>query len=142
MEETLNQQTSHRDGNNLPVAEDRSGVTSHVITWAFSVMTACLLGLFWVHTHPAPAFVIVDVAEILAAKQKEFESIVNENDPHKVEQMMKDAGLWAQKLDAALTRLAEECNCAVINSAAFLKTPADGRIVPNATSKVKAMIDG
>lgn len=112
------------------------------ITWLVSVATSCAIGYVWVSQHPSPKFARVDVAslyeeqkKVLAAKLKPG---MTEEEQKAILQMAADYG---KRVDEALGVLAEECDCAVMNSAAIVRLPEGNEVgVGNMTGRLRELL--
>lgn len=103
-----------------------------------SIASWVVLGLF----DPHPRFVRVDVGSLYEAERSLLASKIKpgmSEDEQKA--LFASAGVFGQKVDTALGRLAVECRCAVLNSAAILRVPDDGRTgITDATARVRALL--
>lgn len=116
----------------------------HVITWVLSVLSACIVGAAWIHTHPAPRIVRVDMGSLFDEQKK---ALVGRIKPGMSEQEQKalfqSATDYADRVEGALTTLATECGCAVLNSAALLRTSDAGAFtIPDMTWRVRELLVG
>lgn len=100
---------------------------AQLLTWAASVLSAALLGWAWIHTHPAPKMARADVNGLFEERRAVLEKKIK---PGMSEQEQKavfqEAAEYAVRLENALTTVANECGCAVLNSAAILRTHERG----------------
>lgn len=105
------------------------GRSAHFITWLASVATASIIGYVWVSQHPAPKFARVDVAGLYEEQKRELAARLKpgmtEEEQRAILQMAADYG---KRVDEALGVLAEECGCAVLNSAAIVRLPEGNEV--------------
>lgn len=115
---------------------------AHVITWAVAVLSACIVGAAWVHTHPWPRMVRVDMGSLFEEQKK---ALADRIKPGMSEQEQKalfqTATDYAGQVEVGLTTLAKECGCAVVNSAALLRLPEAGASgIPDRTARLKELV--
>lgn len=118
------------------------GRSALFITWLASVASSCAIGYVWIGQHPSPKFARVDVAglyedqkRVLAAKLKPG---MTEEEQKAILQMATDYG---KRVDEALGLLAEECGCAVLNSAAIVRLPGGNEVgVGDLTGRLRELL--
>jgi len=114
----------------------------HVITWALSVFSATIVGGAWIHTHPYPRFVAVDVNTIVNEETNALVSAIKpESSREQQEAAIKRAAEFGDKLDGAIAQVASECGCVVVNAAAIVAQPGETPI-PDATDHVRRILKG
>ena len=116
---------------------------SHVITWAASVVSACIIGAAWIYTHPSPRMVRVDVGSLFDEQKKILaEKIKPGMSEEEQKALFMSAAEYANQVNAALDVVAKECGCAVINTAAIVRLPETGGTsgIPDMTGKVKELL--
>lgn len=99
--------------------------SSHLILAAL-ILTLAVLGGFavreWDRRHSAPKFGVVDIAAIMAAKEKSFTALLLKpgvSDEEK-KRAFAQIGEFGAELNAIMSRLPAECRCEVLNKAAYL----------------------
>lgn len=119
-----------------------SGLRGHIMTWAASVISACIVGAAWVYANPPTSFVSVDVYALVKAETEMLADIVRQGaTKEQQEAAIRRASEYGRRLDEAIARLAEECNCVVINKAAIIAQPGT-KYVPDVTERVNKMLAG
>ncbi|MBX3630297.1 MAG: hypothetical protein KF908_10415 [Nitrosomonas sp.] len=111
---------------------------AHIITWLLSVVSAVIVGVAWVYTHPVPKLVQVDLVSLFQETAAEFASRQDES-------VTQDVQRQAVRIDMALQQLADTCQCDVINSAAIVKRPGKAHMnnsIPDMTAWVRDHING
>jgi hypothetical protein len=113
---------------------------ANIITWALSVLSACIVGAAWIHTHPSLSFVAVDVNALVKAETGLLAKAVKPDaTKEQQEAAIRRASEFGKKLDDAIAQLAAECGCVVINAAAIVAQPGR-KSVPDATERVRQML--
>lgn len=112
------------------------------IIWLASVATASAIGYVWLSQHPAPKFVRVDVAGLYEEQKRELAAKLKpgmrEEEQKVILQMAADYG---KRVDEALGVLAEECSCAVLNSAAIVRLPEGNEVgVRDLTGRLRELL--
>jgi len=113
---------------------------AHIITWALSVLSACIIGAAWVYSHPGHAsLAVVDLNSILS---EEIAKLDREVTPGMTEAKKRELAERAQnmtkKVDAALKETARECGCTLVSSAAVAANGA--ATVQDLTWRVKELV--
>ncbi len=111
-------------------------------TCCVSVAVSCGIGYAWLHTHPSPRLVRVDVGslfeeqkQLLAARLKPG---MNEEEQKAIFQAAAEYG---KQVDDALSAIANDCQCGVLNSAALVRLP-EGAVtgITDATDQVRQLL--
>lgn len=127
------------EGEDIAASSEEAGsaMSGHVITWVFSVVSACIVGWAWLFTHPAPSFAVVDVNALVKAETESLMQSVKPDTPNEQKEVLvRRASEFGRKLDNAIMQVASECGCVVVNSAAIVAQPARMPI-PNITRQVQ-----
>ena len=111
-------------------------------TGFLSVLVSCALGLAWIHSHPVPRLVRVDVGSLFEEQKK---TLVARLKPGMTEDeqkaIFKVAADYGKQIDVALSTLANECKCAVLNSVALVRTPESSETgIADATDRVRQLL--
>lgn len=117
---------------------------AHILTWALSVLSACIVGAAWVHTHPSPRLVRVDMGSLFEEQKKAFGDRIKPgmSEPEQ-KALLQSATDYAGRLEAAVTELAKECGCAIVNSAAILRVPESAMAgIPDLTARLRELVAG
>ncbi len=115
---------------------------AHIVTWIASVISACIVGGAWVYTHPTPRMARVDMGSLF---DEQKQALADQIKPGMSEQEQKalfmSATAYASLVEEALTILAKECGCAVLNSAAILRLPESPSTgIPDMTARVRELV--
>ena len=95
---------------------------AHIITGMVAATTAIMAVAVWQHFHPAPSLAKVDIVGIVSSQQKAFAAQLKPGMDQKAQAaIIQAASQFGKNLDAALTSVAGECKCTIINSAAIIK---------------------
>lgn len=127
------------------VFESRIALKAHIVTWALSVLSACIVGAAWIYTHPSPRMVRVDVGSLFDEQKKNLaEKIKPGMSEEEQKALLLSAEDYARRVDGALDVVARECDCAVVNAAAILRLPETGGAsgIPDMTWRVKELLSG
>lgn len=123
-------------------ARPMDGLRGHILTWAASVVSACIVGAAWVYTNPPVSFVAVDVNALVKTETELLAKIVKQDaTKEQQEAAIRRASEFGRRLDDAIARLAAECGCVVINTAAIV-AQSGRKPVPDATERVRRMLAG
>lgn len=135
---------------NTPVAQAPTGDRSlmeriymkgHIITWALSVASACLVGWAWVYTHPTPKLAAVNIQSIVQEHTQALTAAIKPDTPkEEQEAAIRRAAEFGQRLDAALAVTAKECGCAIVNAAAIVAMPSAPQPIADITERVRARL--
>ena len=127
------------------VFESRIALKAHIVTWALSVLSACIVGAAWIYTHPSPRMVRVDVGSLFDEQKINLaEKIKPGMSEEEQKALLLSAEDYARRVDGALDVVARECDCAVVNAAAILRLPETGGAsgIPDMTWRVKELLSG
>lgn len=116
---------------------------AHIITWALSVLSACIIGATWIYTHPSPRMVRVDVGSLFDEQKKNLASRIKPGMSEEEQKaLFMSAADYANQVNVALDVVAKECGCAVINTAAIVRLPETGGTsgIPDMTGRVKELL--
>ena len=95
---------------------------AHFITGTVAATTAIAFMAGWQHFHPAPMMAKVDIIGIVTSQQKILAAQMKPGMDQKAQaEIIESASRFGKNLDVALTRVASECKCTIINSAAIIK---------------------
>lgn len=114
---------------------------NYIITWAVSVLAACVIGAAWIHTHPPVRLARVDIKTLLDEYSKTLTEKANPG-MSEAEQLalLKAAADYGLAVEGAVSRVAKECGCAVLNSAAILKLPEGEVGIPDLTGRLRVLL--
>jgi uncharacterized membrane protein YheB (UPF0754 family) len=114
----------------------------YIITWAVSVISACIFGAAWIYTHPFPReerFIVIDLNKIITEEISKLEKEIKPDmTQEKREELKNRLASTTQKLDSITKAMAEECGCAVVNAAAIIANGS--RTIQDMTDRVSEMI--
>lgn len=114
---------------------------TYIITWAVSVLSACVIAAAWIHTHPPVRLARVDIKTLLDEYSK---TLTEKAKPgmSEAEQMalLKAAAGYGAAVEGAVSVAARECGCAVLNSAAILKLPEGDVGIQDMTGRVRVLL--
>ena len=107
-----------------------------------SVFTACAIGYSWLRVHPSPRMVCVDVGSLFEEQKK---TLVARLKPGMTEDeqkaLFKVAADYGKQIDVALSTLANECKCAVLNSVVLVRMPESAETgIEDATDRVRQLL--
>lgn len=131
--------------NNASMSEESQttvsrGIGGYVTTWLLSVASAAIVGWAWVHTHPTPKFVAIDLSGLVKTEMATLtESVKQGATKEQQENAIRRASEFGSKLDRAIATLADECGCVVVNGAAIVAQPRE-RAIPDATARVREIL--
>ena len=95
---------------------------AHFITGTVAATAAIVAMAGWQHFHPAPMMAKVDIIGIVTSQQKKLAAQMKPGMDQKAQaEIIESASRFGKKLDVALTQVASECKCTIINSAAIIK---------------------
>lgn len=115
---------------------------AHIVTWALSVLSACIVGAAWIHTHPSPRLARVDMGSLFEEQKKALGDRIKPgmSEPEQ-KALLQSATDYAGQVEAALSALSRECGCAVVNSAAILRLPDGNEAgIADATSRIRQLL--
>jgi len=97
-------------------------IRAHVITGVVSTVIAIAVLAGWQYYKPAPTMSKVDIISIVTNQQKALSAKMKPGMDEKAQaELIASAARFGKQLDAALTQVASECKCTIINSAAIIK---------------------
>ena len=107
-----------------------------------SVIVSCAIGYSWLRAHPSPRMVRVDMGGLFEEQKKALSTRLK---PGMTEDEQKAVLLLAtdfgKKVDAGLNSLANECQCAVLNSAAIVRLPVEANSgIPDMTWRLLQLL--
>src|SRR3989304_1487878 len=95
---------------------------AHFVTGAVAATAAIVVMAGWQHFHPAPMVAKVDIIGIVTSQQKNLAAQMKPGMDQKAQaEIIESASRFGKNLDVALTQVASECKCTLINSAAIIK---------------------
>ena len=95
---------------------------AHFVTGTIAATAAIAFMAGWQHYHPAPMMAKVDIIGIVTAQQKNLAAQMKPGMDQKAQaEIIESASRFGKRLDVALTQVASECKCTIINSAAIIK---------------------
>lgn len=115
---------------------------AHFLTGVITLMIGAVLLAIVLHQYllEIPRLARVDVGRLVAQQQQALVQKIKPGlDAQEQAKLFEEAKAFGARLDGALDQVSQECRCALINTAALLKT-TDSRI-PDLTEKV-AMVAG
>mgnify|MGYP000902696317 CR=1 FL=1 len=105
------------------------------------VLGACIVAS-WLHFRPLeiPRFARVNIGALVAEQQQVLiERVKPGMDATEQARLFEDAKAFGMRLDAALDQVAQECQCALINSAALLKS-SSAVAIPDWSARVAEIV--
>jgi hypothetical protein len=107
-----------------------------------SIVISCAIGYFWLHAHPSPRLVRVDVGSLFEEQKKLLASRIkpgmSEEEQKAIFQVAADYG---RRVDDALSTIANECRCGVLNSAALVRMPEGAETgIADVTERVRQLL--
>ena len=105
------------------------------------VLGACIVAS-WLHFRPLeiPRFARVNIGALVAEQQQVLiERVKPGMDATEQARLFEDAKAFGLRLDAALDQVAQECQCALINSAALLKA-SSAAAIPDLSARVAEIV--
>ncbi len=95
---------------------------AHFVTGTIAATAAIAVMAGWQHFHPAPMMAKVDIIGIVTSQQKSLAAQMKPGMDQKAQaEIIESASRFGKRLDVALTQVASECKCTIINSAAIIK---------------------
>jgi hypothetical protein len=113
------------------------------VTAVLAAVLAVGASLYWTRHH-VPRFVKVDLLALFDEQKADLEKAIKPG-MTKEEQgkLFEAATTQIARMDTALTQLAAECDCAILNAAAIAKLPEGSDAgVPDMTARVRALLAG
>jgi hypothetical protein len=113
-----------------------------LVTGLLSILVSCAIGLMWVRSHPAPRMVRVDVGSLYEEQKKTLSARLKPGMTEEEQKVIfKAATDYGTRVDEALSSVARECKCAVLNTAAIVRLPDSGESgIPDATDRVRQIL--
>lgn len=113
---------------------------AHIVTWAFSVLSACIIGAAWIYTHPTTQKIaVVDLKSVFSEEIAKLDREVTPNmTAEKKQELERRTAESMKRVDDALKRVAQECSCLLISSPAVAANGSTG--VVDVTWRVKELI--
>ncbi len=107
-----------------------------------SVLVSCSIGYAWLRANPSPRLVRVDVGSLFEEQKKTLAAKLK---PGMSEDEQKGIFLaaadYGKQVDEALSTIANECRCAVLNTAALVRMPETiDTGIPDATDRVRQIL--
>src|SRR3990167_8950224 len=91
---------------------------AHFVTGVVAATAAIAVMAGWHHFHPAPMVAKVDIIGIVTSQQKTLAAQMKPVMDQKAQaEIIESASRFGKNLDVALTQVASECKCTLINSA-------------------------
>lgn len=112
-------------------------IKPYVLTSIVTLLAGAMLLVVWMYRHPPeiPRFGRVDIARLVAHQQQSMVQRIKPGlDAQEQAKLFEEAKAFGARLDAALEQVSRGCACALVNTAALLKT-SDSRI-PDLTEQV------
>jgi len=111
-------------------------------TCLLSISISCGIGYLWLLWHPSPRLVRVDVGSLFDEQKKLLATRIkpgmSEDEQKAIFQIAADYG---KQVDDALSTVANECQCGVLNSAALLRMPDAAETgITDATDRVRQLL--
>lgn len=100
---------------------------SHIVTWAVSVVSACMIGAAWIQTHPMPKMVLVDIKTLFDEEARDFVSKAQGGSQNDQAAILEKVQQRTKLIEHSIQQLSAECRCAVVNSAAVVQLPPTAR---------------
>jgi hypothetical protein len=107
-----------------------------------SVLFSSSIGYVWLRANPSPRLVRVDVGSLFEEQKKALAAKLK---PGMSEDEQKGIFLaaadYGKQVDEALSTIANECRCAVLNTAALVRMPETiDTGIPDATDRVRQIL--
>ncbi len=95
---------------------------AHFVTGVVATTAAIAAMGGWQHFNPSPAMAKVDIIGIVSMQQRSLAAQMKPGMDQKAQAgIIESASRFGKNLDVALTQVASECKCTLINSAAIIK---------------------
>lgn len=107
-----------------------------------SVLASCSIGYAWLRANPSPRLVRVDVGSLFEEQKKTLAAKLKPG-MSEVEQkaIFLAAADYGKQVDEALSTVANECRCGVLNTAALVRLPdATETGIFDATDRVRQLL--
>jgi hypothetical protein len=113
-----------------------------LVTCLLSISISCGIGYLWLLRNPSPRLVRVDVGSLFDEQKKLLATRVKpgmSEDEQKA--IFQIAAEYGKQVDDALSAVANECQCGVLNSAALLRMPDAAETgITDATDRVRQLL--
>ena len=113
-----------------------------LLTGALTLVLGAGIVASWLHFRPLeiPRFARVNIGALVAQQQQSLvERVKPGMEATEQARLFEDAKAFGLRLDAALDQVAQECQCALINSAALLKASPVAAI-PDLSARVAEIV--
>jgi len=113
-----------------------------ILTLLTTLLVGVGLAVVWLHFRPLeiPRLARVDIGSLVARQQQVLVQRIQPGMATAEQgKLFEEAKAFGVRLDAALDQVAQECQCALINSAALLKASSVGAI-PDLTARVAEIV--
>jgi hypothetical protein len=117
-------------------------IKPYILTGIATLFAGAALLAGWMYRHPLeiPRLARVDIARLVSHQQQSMVQRIKPGiDAQEQAKLFDEAKAFGARMDAALDQVSRECACALVNTAALLKT-TDPRI-PDLTEQV-ALVAG
>jgi hypothetical protein len=113
-----------------------------LVTGILSISISCGIGYLWLRAHPSPRLVLVNVGSLFEEQKRLLASRIK---PGMTEEEQKAifqvAAEYGNQVEDALSAVANECQCGVLNSAALVRMPDVAEIgIADATDRVRQLL--
>lgn len=111
-------------------------------TCLLSISISCGIGYFWLRAHPSPRLIRVDVGSLFEEQKKLLASRIKPGMSEEEQKaIFQVAANYGKQVDDALSTVANECRCGVLNSAAMVRMPDDAETgIADATERVRQLL--
>ena len=111
-------------------------------TCLLSICISCGIGYLWIRAHPLPRLVLVDVGSLFEEQKKLLASRIKPGMSEEEQKaIFQVAANYGKQVDDALSTVANECQCGVLNSAALVRMPDDVETgIADATERVRQLL--
>ena len=115
-----------------------------LVVWLASVVTVGAMGAGWIHTHPAPRIAKVNLGSLYEDQKKVLVAKLKPGMTDAEQQaVFQSATDYGRRVDDVLVGAAQDCRCAILNSAAIVQLPAGSDAgIPDLTERVRAALAG
>ncbi len=107
-----------------------------------SVLVSCSIGYAWLRANPSPRLVRVDVGSLFEEQKKTLAAKLKpgmSEDEQKA--IFLAAADYGKQVDEALSTIANECRCGILNTAALVRVPETTDTgIPDATDRVRQIL--
>lgn len=111
-------------------------------TCLLSICISCGIGYLWIRAHPLPRLVLVDVGSLFEEQKKLLASRIKPGMSEEEQKaIFQVAAEYGKQVDDALSAVANECQCGVLNSAALVRMPDAAETgITDATDRVRQLL--